>query len=118
MALCQHTNSNRKYVFVSKYNGGLLGICEPSSIHYAKNKKVSSYLQMLNSDDLVVRATDEKSIKLHMRKRKVKETEQENNFAGHVIDENNPVVKHVRMCLSKSFWIELNMTFSSKLGIY
>ena len=106
---------SRKYVFVPKYTGAGLGIRKPSGVYYAK--KVSSYLQMLNYDGLVVLATAEKSLKLHMQKLKVKETEQEYNFARYEINENGVVDKNVRMCLSKSSWIELN-DICSRLGIY
>ena len=50
---------------------------------------------MLNSDDLLVQATAEKSLKLHMQKCKVRETEEENNFTGYKIAKNNLVFKNI-----------------------
>ena len=63
---------------------------------------------MLNSDNLVVRVTAEKSLKLYMQKRKVKETEQEHNFAGYEFDENDLVVKNIRIMFEQIF---LNWTY-------
>ena len=71
---------------------------------------------MLNSNDEVVRKTAEKSLKLHMEKRKIKETDLGNNFAGYEIDKQGLVVKNTRICLSKSYWIEIN-SICSKLDI-
>ena len=93
------------FVFIPRSEGGL-GIRDPRAAYYAK--KLSFYLDTLNSDDPQVRHTARTSLELHMEKRKVDTTKTEQNFAGYATNSKYITKKKSKVNWSKSQWITLN----------
>lgn len=100
------TNANRKFMFVTKNNGGL-GLRNPTNMYIAR--KISFMVEMLNNDDDQVRYIARESFQLHMKKRKVMPAQPGTpSFGGYEVSTSGIIKKQSKQCLSKSQWVELN----------
>ena len=102
-----NSSSNRAFMFTPRSKGGL-GMISPRSTYHAK--KLSFYLDLLNSTDTQTRRIARKSLHLHLDKRKCQRasTATENCFASYQTDNNYRLIKTGKVNWRRSQWVHLN----------
>ena len=102
-----NNSSNRAFMFTPRSKGGL-GMLSPRSTYHAK--KMSFYLELLNSTDEQTRRTARKSLQLHLDKRKCKRasTQTDDCFAWYQTDNNYRLVKTGKVNWRRSQWVHVN----------
>ena len=99
-----NSSSTRSYFFSPKSQGGL-GMINPHVLFNGKH--IGFKLATLNSDDSHVKSTARDSLFLHMSRRKVKKSDdEETSFAGYSV-ENGKLAKESKIHFPKSQWVFL-----------
>ena len=99
-----NSSSTRSYFFSPKSQGGL-GMINPHVLFNGKH--IGFKLATLNSDDSHVKSTARDSLFLHMSRRKVKKSDdEESSFAGYSVY-NGKLAKESKIHFPKSQWVFL-----------